>query len=181
MATDGGPRTARELDIVVAGDRQIVMTRRFAAPPSMVFDALVEPTLLLQWLHGPAGWRLVECDFDATEGGRYRYVWRGPNGQSMTAKGVVRQIIRPTRLVTVELFDDNWTGGEVTAVSELTVDGAGSLLTNTATYPSRAARDAALASGMERGVDASYTHLDRLLADHHHTDHLDSDHLDSDH
>lgn len=84
----------------------------------------------------------------------------------MTAKGVVRQIIRPTRLVTVELFDDNWTGGEVTAVFELTADGAGTLLTNTATYPSRADRDAALASGMERGVDASYTHLDRLLTDH---------------
>ena len=104
------------------GDRQIVMTRGFAAPPSLVFDALVTPSLLLQWMHGPAGWRMVECDFDATEGGRYRYLWRGPNGQSMTAKGVVREIIRPTRLVTVELFDDNWTGGEVTAVIELTAD-----------------------------------------------------------
>lgn len=166
MATDGGPRPAGKLDIVGVGDRQIVMTRGFAAPPSLVFDALVMPSLLLQWMHGPAGWRMVDCDFDATEGGRYRYVWRGPNGQSMTAKGVVRQIIRPTRLVTVELFDDNWTGGEVTAVFELTADGAGTLITNTATYPSRADRDAALASGMERGVDASYTHLDRLLTDH---------------
>jgi hypothetical protein len=60
-------------------------------------------------------------------------------------------------------------GGEVTAVSELTANGAGTLLTNSATYPSRADRDAALASGMEHGVDASYTHLDHLLTDHHHT------------
>ena len=74
--------------------------------------------------------------------------------------------VRPTRLVTVEHFDDNWTGGEVTAVTELTAAGAGTLLTNTGTYPSRADRDAALASGMERGVAAGYTHLDRLLADH---------------
>ena len=133
MATDGGPRSAVRLDIVGAGDRQIVMTRIFAAPPSPVFDALVMPSLLQQLMHGPAGWRMVDCDFDATEGGRYRYVWRGPNGQSMSAKGVVRQIIRPTRLVTVELFDDNWTGGEVTAVSELTAEGAGTLLTNTGT------------------------------------------------
>ena len=91
----------------------------------------------------------------------------GPRPAGKLDKGVVRQIIRPTRLVTVEQFGDNWTGGEVTAVFELTAEGAGTLLTNTATYPSRADRDAALASGMERGVDASYTHLDRLLTDHH--------------
>ena len=167
MTADGVSRPAGKLDIVAVGERQIVMTRGFAARPALVFDALVVPSLLLQWLHGPAGWRLVECDFDATEGGRYRYLWRGPNGASMAAKGVVRQIIRPTRLVTVEIFDDNWTGGEVTAATELTVDGAGTLLTNTGTYPSRADRDAALASGMEHGVDASYTHLDHLLTDQH--------------
>ena len=167
MGTDGETRPAAKLDVVGLGDRLIVMTRRFGAPPSLVFDALTTPSLLLQWMHGPAGWRMVDCDFDATEGGRYRYLWRGPNGQSMAAKGVVRQIIRPTRLVTVELFDDNWTGGEVTAVYELTADSAGTLLTNTATYPSRADRDAALASGMEGGVEAGYAHLDRLLADHH--------------
>ena len=166
MAADGASRPTGKLDIAGVGDRQIVMTRSFGAPPSLVFDALVLPSLLLQWMHGPAGWRMVDCEFDATVGGRYRYDWRGPHGQSMTATGVVEQIIRPTRLVTVELFDDNWTGGEVTAVFELTADGAGTLLTNTATYPSRSDRDAALASGMERGVHASYTHLDRLLADH---------------
>jgi len=167
MTNDMRPHSAGQLDIAALGERLIVMTRAFAAPPSLVFDALVTPSLLLQWMHGPAGWRMVDCAFDAIEGGRYRYSWRGPDGQSMTAKGVVREIRRPTRLVTVELFDDNWTGGEVTAVTELTAAGAGTLLTNTGTYPSRADRDAALASGMERGVAASYTHLDRLLADYH--------------
>jgi len=167
MTADGVSRPAGKLEIVGVGDRQIVMTRGLAAPPSLVFDALVTPSLLLQWLHGPVGWRLVECDFDAIEGGRYRYLWRGPNGQSMAAKGVIRQIVRPTRLVTVEIFDDNWTGGEVTATTELTDDGAWTLLTNTGTYPSRTDRDAALASGMEHGVDASYTHLDHLLTDQH--------------
>ncbi len=176
MPTDGGPRAAGTLVIAAAGDCQIVMTRGFAAPPSLVFDALVTPSLLMRWMHGPAGWLMVECEFDATEGGRYRYAWRGPDGQQMTAKGVVRQIIRPARLVTVELFDDNWTGGEVTAVSELAASGSGTLFTNTATYPSRADRDAALASGMERGVAAGYAHLDRLLdgqlhADQHHPGH----------
>ena len=175
MTVDGGPRTAGTLDIVAAGDRQIVMTRSFAAPPALVFDALVTPSLLLRWMHGPVGWRMVECDFDAIEGGRYRYLWRNEDGRSMAATGVVRHIIRPTRLVTAELFDDNWTGGEVTAVTELTTHADRTLLTNTASYPSRANRDAALASGMERGMAASYVHLDRLLAGQHDADHHEGD------
>ncbi len=163
MTAEDSRHSLGGLDILAVGDRQIVMTRSFAAPPPLVFDALVDPALLLQWMHGPAGWRMVECEFDAVEGGLYRYLWHGPTGQSMAAKGVVREIIRPQRLVTAEVFDDNWTGGEVTAVCELTTGGAGTLLTTTATYPSRAARDGALDSGMERGLAAGFTHLDRLL------------------
>jgi uncharacterized protein YndB with AHSA1/START domain len=41
MATDG---LSRRLDIAGVGDRQIVMTRGFAAPPLLVFDALVTPS-----------------------------------------------------------------------------------------------------------------------------------------
>lgn len=153
------------LELHPQGDRQIVIRRRFAAPVPLVFDALVTPELLLRWLHGPAGWLLVECEFDATVGGRYRYLWHGPNGQTMAATGVIQEISPPDRLVTAERFDHNWTGGEVISVTELAADGRGTVLTNTGTYPSRSARDAALATGMKHGVDAGYAHLDRLLAD----------------
>lgn len=159
------PDPAGNLDVRSLGDRQIVMKRRFAAPPTLVFDALVTRALLLRWMHGPAGWRMVDCEIDAVEGGRYRYLWRGPHGESMSAQGVIQQIAPPTLFVTTEQFDDNWTGGEVISMFELAVDGTGTVLTNTATYTSQAARDAALGSGMKRGVEASYSHLDRLLTD----------------
>lgn len=153
------------LELTASGECLIIIRRRFAAPPSLVFRALVTPALLLRWMHGPAGWLMVECEFEATVGGRYRYSWRGPEGRSMTAAGVVLEITPPSRLVTKEQFDDNWTGGEVVAVTELAADGGDTVLTNIATYPSRSARDAALASGMERGVQAGYAHLDRLIAE----------------
>lgn len=152
------------LELDAAGDCLIIMTRRFAAPPPLVFTALVTPALLLRWMHGPAGWLMVECDFEAIVGGRYRYEWDGPGGRSISAAGVVLEIDPPNRLVTKEVFDDSWTGGEVTAVTELAADGSDTVLTNTATYPSRAARDAALATGMEHGTEAGYVQLDRLLA-----------------
>lgn len=161
---DPPPAASGRLDLRAVGERQVVMTRSFAAPPSLVFAALTDAALLLRWLHGPPGWRMVDCEMDPVEGGRYRYVWHGPDGQTMTAEGTIRQIDPPKRLVTVERFDDDWTAGEVTSVFELAAHGAGTVLINTATYASRAARDAALASGMEHGMEASYAHLDRLLA-----------------
>lgn len=156
-------RRSPRLDVAAVGDRQIVMTRRFAAPPALVFDALVTPELLRRWMHGPDGWQMIGCEFEATMGGRYRYEWRGPAGERMAAEGVVHEILRPERLVVTECFDDDWTGGEVLSVFELVVEGAGTRLAHTATYVSEGARDEALASGMERGVEASYDHLDRLL------------------
>ena len=46
----------------------------------------------------------------------------------------------------------------------LTEQGDKTLLTLTVHYPSKEARDATLASGMERGVAASYDRLAELLA-----------------
>jgi len=164
MHEDAAPGSGGGLEIRSEGERRIVMTRRFAARPEPVFEALTTPGLLLRWMHGPAGWRMVHCRFDARAGGRYRYVWRGPGGASMAAAGVIEEIVPPTRLVTIERFDDDWTGGDVTSVFALADDGDGTLLTVTSAYASAQARDAALATGMERGVEAGYARLDRILA-----------------
>ncbi|WP_285115157.1 SRPBCC domain-containing protein [Leifsonia sp. fls2-241-R2A-40a] len=161
----GGHGRFGALDIRSVGERDIVLSRRFAARPALVFEALTTPELLLRWMHGPDGWRMVECEFEATVGGRYRYVWHGPGGRSMAAAGVVEQLAPPTRLVTVERFEDDWTGGDVTSVITLSGDVESTLLTATSTHVSRAARDTALASGMERGVEAGYVRLDGLLAE----------------
>lgn len=72
--TDPLPRQTRrntpsDLEVMEVGDRQIVMTRCFAAPRSLVFDALITPDLLLRWMHGPEGWRMIRCEVDPTEGG----------------------------------------------------------------------------------------------------------------
>jgi uncharacterized protein YndB with AHSA1/START domain len=72
MATDG---LSRRLDIAGVGDRHDQRFRRTAVAG---FRRPGHPLVLLQWMHGPAGWWMVECDFDATEGGRYRYRWHGP-------------------------------------------------------------------------------------------------------
>ncbi len=79
---------ARKLQVTAPSEREIVMARVFGAPRHLVFDAWTNPELLKQWLLGPPGWTMPVCEIDLRVGGRYRYVWRGPDGTEMGMGGV---------------------------------------------------------------------------------------------
>lgn len=152
------------LPVTTPAEREIVMTRVFDAPRRLVFDAHTKPELLKRWLSGPPGWSLVVCEIDLKVGGAFRYVWRGSDGKDMGMGGVYREIVPLERIVTTEVFDEDWTGGETLNTLVLTEQGGKTTLTTTILYSSREAHDAALKSGMEQGVAASYDRLAELLA-----------------
>jgi uncharacterized protein YndB with AHSA1/START domain len=151
------------LKVTTPTEREIVMTRAFDAPRSLVFDALTKPDLLKRWFFGPEGWSLVVCEVDLKVGGGFRFVLRGPDGADMGMRGVYREIVPPERIVTTELFDEDWTGGETLNTMTLIEQHGRTTLTNTVLYSSREARDNAVRSGMEDGVAASYDRLAELL------------------
>lgn len=140
------------------------MTRVLDAPRGLVFDALTKPELVTRWLLGPPGWTMPVCEIELKVGGKFRYEWRGPDGQTMGMVGVFREIARPGRLVHTEVFDEDWTGGETEVTTVLVEQGGKTTLTITVRYASRAARDGALKTGMEQGAAASYDRLAELLA-----------------
>lgn len=154
---------AKGVTVTTPTDTEIVMTRRFAAPPRLLFAAWTEPELLRRW-YGARGWDLVECRVDLQEGGRWRFSWRGPGGQSMSAGGVYREITAPERLVYSEEFDDHWYPGESLVTHVFTGGDDGTTLTSTLRYPSREVRDLVASSPMERGVAEGYERLDVVLA-----------------
>lgn len=157
-----------DLQVTAPTDTSIVMTRSFAAPAALVFDCLTVPDLLRLW-HGADGWTLEVCEVDLRVGGRWRFEARGPGGARMGYGGVYQEVNPPHLLVNTERFDDQWYAGEALVVAVLD-DQAGpggrptTTLTTTATYASRAVRDAVLASPMERGVREGYVRLDAVLA-----------------
>jgi uncharacterized protein YndB with AHSA1/START domain len=51
-----------KLTLKTEGDRHIVVTRRFVAPPEAVYRAHTEPELLQKWLLGPEGWTMPVCE-----------------------------------------------------------------------------------------------------------------------
>jgi uncharacterized protein YndB with AHSA1/START domain len=154
----------RPLDISTPSDREVLITRDFDAPVDLVFDCHTVPALVRRWLLGPPGWTMPVCDIDLRVGGRYRYVWRGPDGEEMGMGGVYREVARPYRIVVNELFDEDWTGGETTVTTRFSETGGITRSTVTVLYSSKQAREAAGRSGMADGMEAGYQRLDELLA-----------------
>ena len=152
------------LTVTTPTDRELVMTRVFEAPRSSVFDCWTQPELVQRWLIGPSGWTMPVCEIDLRVGGRYRYVWRNEDGREMGMGGVYREIVPPERLVSTELFDEDWTGGETLVTIVLVEQDGKTTVTLTVLYSSREVRDGVLKSGMADGIDAGYDRLAELLA-----------------
>ena len=156
--------TVATLTVTTPSDREVQVTRVFDAPRPMVFDCWTIPELLKGWLHGPDGWRLETCKIDLRVGGAARYVWHHRDGQIMGMSATYREIVRPSRIVASELFDQDWAGGETLGTVVFTEMNGKTLLTQTVLYASQAARDGALGTGMTGGMAESYAQLDTYLA-----------------
>ncbi len=77
-------------------DREIVMTRIFDAPRSLVFEAWTKAEHVAHWWD-PSGVPLSVCEIDLRPNGAFRWVHGGADGYSFT--GTYREITPPERLV----------------------------------------------------------------------------------
>ncbi len=152
------------LKTTALGEREILMTREFGAPRSLVFDAFTKPELVRRWLLGPPGWSMPVCEIDLKVGGRYRYEWKkDSNGTTMGVSGVYREVSPPARIVHTERFDEPWYPGECVVTTAFEEKGGRTTVTMTLLFESKEARDGVLKSGMESGVAVSYDRLADIL------------------
>jgi uncharacterized protein YndB with AHSA1/START domain len=123
---------------------------------------------------------------DVRVGGRYRWDWNGPDGRlALSIFGVHREVNPPARIVHTERMEmgpgagpcgteggggsEGGDGGctaepwELLATIELVEKGAVTSMTMTLSFGSKQARDGALASGMEQGMEIGYSQLDAML------------------
>src|SRR5262249_28467980 len=133
----------------------------------LVFEALSKPEFIKRWLLGPPGWEMTVCENDLRVGGEFRYAWRCEDGSSMAMHGVHRGVVPPERVVRTETFDFGCDAqaGEQLGTLVLTERNGQTTMTVTVLYPSKEARDGAIASGMERGLEAGYDRLEDVLAE----------------
>ncbi|MBB1152070.1 SRPBCC domain-containing protein [Amycolatopsis dendrobii] len=145
------------------GSPFIEIVRDFDTTPARLFRAYTDPDLISRWL-GPRDVEMRLLEFDAHSGGAYRYVHVDTDGGEHLFRGVFHAVDSAERIV--QTFEYEGAPGQV-SLETLTfeeVDGRTRLRTRSV-FPSVEARDAMVASGMERGIRDSMDRLDELARD----------------
>jgi uncharacterized protein YndB with AHSA1/START domain len=153
-----------KLTLKTEGDRFVVVTRRFAAPPEAVYRAHTDPALVQKWMLGPEGWTMPVCILDPRPGGKIRYEWTNGKGQSFYLTGELLEMDPPRRIVHVERMHlpDPTPDNHIDTLFEPDGNG-GTVMIMRMTLPDGETRRQMLATGMEHGMEASYVRLENEI------------------
>jgi uncharacterized protein YndB with AHSA1/START domain len=152
-----------KMTLKTEGDTHVVVTRRFAAPPEALYHAHTNPELIKQWLLGPEGWSMPVCINEARPGGKIRYEWTNGKGAAFHVTGEYLELTPFSRLVHVERMHLPDPTPDNHVETRFDPDGEGTLMTIRMTLPDEKTRATMLASGMEGGMEASFTRLERMM------------------
>ena len=142
-------------------DRAIVNTRVIDAPRERVFAAWTDPTQITQWF-GPAGFTCETSECDIREGGRWRFIYTGPDGTKWPNR-IDFVTIDPPRLIEMHHgadSEDDPNRFHVTVTFDAQSNGK-TVLTLRQLHPSAERRAAVIGFG---AVEYGYQTLDKLAA-----------------
>ncbi len=151
-----------ELVLTTEGETHVVVKRRFEASPESVYRAHVDPELIRQWCLGPEGWTMPVCINENKPGGKIRYEWSNGKGGDFFLTGEILELDPPHRIVHVERMHLPDPTPDNRIVTTFVADGSGTLMIMRMSLPDAETRRAMLATGMARGMEASYARLERL-------------------
>jgi uncharacterized protein YndB with AHSA1/START domain len=92
----------------------IISEIQIASPPERVFQALVDPKLVIQWWGEPGIYRCTEFHSDLRVGGKWSSVGVDGKGQRFQVSGEYLEIARPRLLVST--WAATWTGHAQTKI-----------------------------------------------------------------
>ena len=152
-----------KLTLKTEGDKHAVVTRRFAASPEAVYRAHTEPRLIQTWLLGPDGLDDARlCQQGATRR-EDRYEWTDGKGGGFHLIGEYLELVPFSRIVHVERMHLPQPTPDSRVETSFEPDATGTLMTMRMTLPDAETRAAMLATGMERGMEASYARLEAMI------------------
>jgi uncharacterized protein YndB with AHSA1/START domain len=154
------------LQISTPTDTTIVLTRTFNAPRRLVWEAMFTPDKMRCWMLPPPGWTMTVCEVEARVDGVLRLAWKNDEADPvMTLQGVFTEVIPHERIVHTETMKmgSGETVGSLVETHEFAEDGGVTMMRITQAYESKDARDGALASGMDQGMEAGYKRLDEMF------------------
>lgn len=149
-----------KLKVTTDVPNEIHMTRTFDAPRRLVMRAMTTPSLLTRWLGGVRA-TVVSVESDLRVGGKYRHLFRRPDGVEFALGGVFLEI-GEDRIVETQALEGQ--PGEATITTTWLEQDGKTTMTIVMRFDSQAMRDAVLATGMAVGASESYDELEKLLA-----------------
>ena len=152
-----------KLTLTAEGDNHVIVTRRFAAPPEAVYRAHTDPKLVQKWLLGPKGWTMPVCIMEAKPGGKICYEWSNGKGGGFHLTGEFLELQPYSLIVHIERMHLPDPTPDSHVETRFDTYGTGTLMTIRMTLPDAETRAAMLATGMERGMEASYARLEDMI------------------
>lgn len=157
-----------ELTTIVDG-KQMTITRSFAAPRQLVYDAFTQPDQIVKWW-GPKGFTTTVTQMDVRPGGTWHYCMRSSEWGDAWGIATYHEITPPSRLVYTDAFSDE--SGVVNPdlpVATITVDFAEhdgrTTVTMLTDYATEEDLRKVLEMGVVEGMSSQYERLEELLAE----------------
>lgn len=141
-------------------DREIVLTRTFAAPPQVVFDALTQAKHIVNWMK-PTNMSLETCEVDLRAGGSFRWAFQRPGGARIEVRGAYERVDPPRLFAYTETYD--FSPLKILVTTVLAQVGRNTVFKQTLTYPSEKERDQDF-DGVAASATEVYSRLERYLA-----------------
>jgi uncharacterized protein YndB with AHSA1/START domain len=156
----GTVTSSRRAVVTLPSDTQILITREFAAPKHLIFQAWTTPELIRRWWSGDRG-EVTSVVVDLRVGGSWRYVMKANAGFEVAFRGEYREIIPNERIVATDLFE-GMPDAEALSTLSLSESNGRTTLTLLVDHASKEHRDAHINSGMEDGMQESMDHLEQV-------------------
>ena len=139
---------------------QILITREFAAPKHLVYEAFTTPEHVRRWWSANRG-EVTVADIDLRVGGTWRYAMVTEDGFEVAFHGEYREIVPNERIVSTEVFEGMPDAEAVNTMTLTEADGR-TTLEILVQHASKEHRDAHIESGMEAGMQDAMDLLEQV-------------------
>jgi len=140
----------------------IRITRDFAATPAQLLKAHTDPDLFARWV-GPNGTETRIVEWDARDGGAWRFAGTGRDGEEYAFRGCFHRVGDDV-IVQTFTYEGEPDGVALETLRFEDLGDGRTRLHAQSLVDSFEGRDAWLRSGMELGVNEGYAKLDAMLA-----------------
>lgn len=148
--------------VTLPSDTEILITREFAAPKHLVYQAYTTPELIRRWWSARRG-AVTVAEVDLRVGGMWRFVMLLEDGFEVGFHGEYREIIPNERIVCTEVYE-GYPEPDAAALNTITLSeqNGRTWLTILVQHQRPEHRDAHINSGMEAGMQDALDLLEEV-------------------